>query len=316
MVSLNDHINNTAESGYARGLIAHLILSGDKDIRKRVAIISSYIIRSVDILKMLFNTCKSLDIIMETILTEGDPLAADAALGLTTLAISLEITSEDCVDFSYGKRDEIFMFDKVFDRNVSDLRNPDWGSEMVKFRLNETESIDFSKKMVSKASDVFNSMFSSDFIESRNAEMKLEGISFNGLNYFLYCIMCFHNLPNIKEKPVNMLAALEAYELSNKYLMLTMENVLEEIIRIITDDSNVIDMFEWGIENNKQNIVDTAIEYCLTSNISGERKVDLFRRGNQSIYAEDWNELITSTIINKCMSFRHGSALKGWNGPD
>lgn len=192
------------EGGYGRGEIAHFLLIGDDHLQKQVAINLTFIISSPETLYTLLFECKALDIVLSVIFDRQE-LSCEAANGLTTLAVNLNIKLPFEIDL-----DKVDKYLKV----TSSAKK--LGSQ-VTFKVMD-ESVQFDKEMLTRSSDVFLSMFTSNFLEGEKNEVHLPECSTEGLKYFLHLIELSEENKLNETAPLveNMEVVLDAYQLCSK----------------------------------------------------------------------------------------------------
>lgn len=76
-------LSETAENGYGRGEMVHILLKDDKQMHKQVSVISAMIIRDKKVLHTLLIKHGGLYTMIELILTKNEQLTNEAATGLT-----------------------------------------------------------------------------------------------------------------------------------------------------------------------------------------------------------------------------------------
>lgn len=239
---------------------------------------------------------------MNTILTETESLSNEASMGLTTLAINLNIGI-------YTESDDVINFinDKKYDDSDFESSKSLWSTDLVAFVLNKNgiaSRVEFCQNILQDKSEVFNSMLTCDFRESKDKEINLIEVSESGLKYFLYLLNTRTNNGDVLVIPQSqtMDSALEAYELSIKYMLPDMELALFNTIKLLLDENNALNVFEWSIEHLNHETLEISIYYFLNSNIAGDKKVKLFRSASKSKYCEKWEQLIVDTILQRCSS--------------
>lgn len=209
-------LSQTAENGYGRGEMVHILLKDDKQMHKQVSVISAMIIRDKKVLHTLLVKHGGLYTMVELILTKDEQLTNEAATGLTGKIESNRIEW----NFSIGKEKKLIVFyftalartleiaEPKFDMSrISKLETivggdcytdaDNWmdNENLVTFVSgdpndvpNESNMIRFSERILTQNSDVFNRMFNSDFQESKNKQVFLKKQSIEGIRYFLNCI--------------------------------------------------------------------------------------------------------------------------------
>lgn len=280
-----------AESGYGRGEIARFLLTGDEDVRKKIAISLTYTISNPDFLNDMLFRLKALDIILDIIFNESD-LAAEACDGLTIMAnnLNIKIPSDDDV------LENIIPDDYLEDQTL-------WNTEgeQIKFVLKDGET-SFNKEALKNASEVFNSMLSGDFRENSQSEVKFAEYTVEGMKYFfqLMAIAQKGQMKPIAPKVKDIFQILHAYELSILYILTNIQKPLLNVIKILLDETSVQKIFEWSLRNINQELLIAAICYFLCGNIDGPTKLKLFLEANHSQYKNEWKQLLVDTILMKC----------------
>lgn len=312
-------LNETAENGYGRGEMAHFLLKNDKEMHKQVAVISAMIIRDKKVLHTLLIRHGGLYTIIELILTKNEKLTNEAATGLTALARTLDIATPKFESSRISKLETIVGGDGFTDpdnwsnaENLVSFVSGDHGDAST-----ETNSVKFSEGILTENSDVFNRMFNSDFQESKNKQVFLKSQSIDGIRYFLDCVKQ-HSLgkalrsPVLRDTTVNLdtifttkttlKAALEAYDMCQIYLLPELEkDILNMIVYLLSAD-NILELFIFSMQNHKQELTEMAINYYLTSNLTPEEKVSVFRAADDCDFFKEWNDLILDSIAYTCQN--------------
>lgn len=280
------------------------------------------------------------------IITKGESLCNEAAAGLTALSRRLKIKvqkydpsriSDHEIDISRHFSNEFNLTDsdddsKDFVTFVADIQSTAETSKVEKAPQN---SIRFSKKLLTESSEVFNRMFNSDFMESKENKVVMKNQSIFGIRYFLDCITQYAERKALR-KPftisyvetittqivsdedggksnanvtaedngshISVRAALEAYDICQVYLLPELEaDIFNMIIRLLTGD-NILDVFNFSMRNHKQELTEISVNYFLTANIANHMKVQIFRDADNSEYYKEWNELISDTIVCTCQN--------------
>lgn len=282
---------SVAESGYGRGEFAHFLLTGDEEMKKKIAVHLTYLISCPVILHDLLFKYKALDIVMDIILNEKN-LATEACEGLTVMAnnLCIQIPSDDDV------LQRIIPDEYVEDGNLLQA-----DGDMIKFVLKDGET-SFDKETLKRSSDVFRSMLSGDFRESNFNEVKFPDYTVDGMKYFYQLVKMEQagKLKQIAPKVNDMNIILQAYELSILYILTNIQKPLLNVIKIVLDETSVLKIFEWSLRNINQDLLISAICYFLCGSIDGKAKLKLFLEANQSQYKNQWNELIKDTVLMKC----------------
>ena len=280
-----------AESGYGRGEITRFLLTGDDEIKKKIAVNLTYIISCPDILNEMLFKYNAMDIVINTILNQ-ESLAAEACDGLTVMTINLNI---------HIPSDDEVLYKIIPDDYAEDESLLKVDGEQIKFVLKDGE-IFFDKVTLMKSSDVFNSMLSGDFRESNFNEVRFPDYTIDGMKYF-YQIAKMDQAGKLKQiapKVNDMSVILQAYELSILYIITSIQKPLLNVIKIVLDETSVLKIFEWSLRNINQELLISAICYFLCGNIDGKLKFKLFMEANQSQFKNEWKQLIIDTILMKC----------------
>lgn len=316
-------LSETAENGYGRGEMVHILLKDDKQMHKQVSIISGMIIRDKKILHTLLIKHGGLYTMIELILTKDECLSNEAAVGLTALARTLEIVQPK-FDMSRISKLETIVGGDCY----ADVDNWVDNENLVTFVSgdsnvipNDSNMIRFSERILTQNSDVFNRMFNSDFQESKNKQVFLKKQSVEGIRYFLNCIKQ-HSMEKPLRSPViknttdamettddtaittqiTLKAALEAYDMCQIYLLPELEaDILNMIVYLLSAD-NILDLFIFSMQNHKQQLTEMSINYFLTSNLAPADKVKVFRAADDCEFFKEWNDLILDTIAYTCQN--------------
>lgn len=302
-------LNETAENGYGRGEMAHYLLKDDKQMHKQVSIISAMIIRDKKILHTLLIKHGGLYTIIDLILTKNEELTNKAATGLTALARTLDIT---------GPKHELNRISK-YEVNISSnsfIEQWNENESLVSFvsgdkdDRSENNIVKFSERILTENSDVFNRMFNSDFKESKNKQVVIKNQSTGGIRYFLDCIKQYSIVKPLRKPIIGditfetspLKASLEAYDMCQIYLLPDLEKDILNMIVYLLDVDNILELFIFSMVNHKQELTEMSINYFLTSNLTAEEKVKVFRRADDSEYFKEWNDLILDTIAYSCQN--------------
>lgn len=280
-----------AESGYGRGELAHFLLTGDVEMKKKIAINLTYIISCPDILNDLLFKYNALDIVMDIILNEQS-FAAEACDGLTVMAKNLNIRIPSDDDVLSRIIPEEYVLDEAMLRS---------DGEQIKFVLKDGE-FSFDKETLKRSSDVFHSMLSGDFRESNQSEVKFPDYTVEGMKYFFQLVRMEQEekLKPIAPKVNDMNVILQAYELSILYILTNIQKPLLNVIKIVLDETSVQKIFDWSLKNINQDLLISAICYFLCGDICGKAKLRLFLEANKSQFKNEWRNLLIDTILMKC----------------
>ncbi|CAO1425254.1 unnamed protein product [Diamesa serratosioi] len=281
---------NVAQSGYGRGEIAHFLLTGEEEMKKKVAIRLTYIISDPDILNDLLFKYNGLDIAMNIILNEScEVMAAEACSGITVMSVNLNIQLPNEED--------------VLQRIIPDnyVKCEEKGENLIKFIVKDGVSY-FDKEILKRSSDVLCSMLSSDFRESNMNEVHLQDCTVEGIEYFFNLIRLddAKRLKIIAPKVDNMDVILQAFDLAIRFIITNIQKPLLNVIKIVINERNALNVFEWSLRNVNQDLLITSICYYLNGQISGSKKRQLFKEANQSQFSIQWKQLIIDTILMKC----------------
>lgn len=319
-----ENVSVIAESGYGRGELAHYLLTGESGKRKHVALVTALVVRDAKFLYSLLFEHGALKIVMDEILDESqETRSEEACLGITALAVNLnlylegeEINKKEAVENGDGEEDEgdeggedvkvgVVEKEERKEIKVADFAMKTESDSKITFLLSDGERIEFNEEVLVSYSDVFNSMFSRDFQESKFKEVLISDVSSGGLKYFLQLVQHFQANPAPRRfqhvpKTEKITVALEAYELSIKYMLNEIERTVLRHVKKLVDDESVQDMFEWAMRNKNADMLEMSIYYYLNSDLPGGRKLRMFRRANSSVYREEWQHWLVDTIRSKC----------------
>uniref|UniRef100_A0A182JU09 ARMC5-like ARM-repeats domain-containing protein n=1 Tax=Anopheles christyi TaxID=43041 RepID=A0A182JU09_9DIPT len=298
---------SVGETGYGQGEIAHILRTGERDLKLRVAIIVLFVVRDTRLLHKLLFDMKVLEMVMDYILDEGtgqqQRLNGIACSAITRLAQNLSIVGEEEDTGTPSEKLEEKEFDNtvtICDESATSV------DEKVTFRVRSSptasqEAVLVSKALLIEGSEVFRRMFEGDhFIESKNNEVHLhEPISADGLRYFFYLVrlQTLNKLTGMAPPPKVIEASLDALSLAQKYLLPTVEKPVMNIIKTLLNDDCVLNVFEWSLKNYNQELLVASTYYFLYSDISGAAKCKLYRAANRSCYRDEWRRLLTETIL-------------------
>ncbi|EAA01020.6 AGAP001615-PA [Anopheles gambiae str. PEST] len=305
---------SVGETGYGQGEIAHILRTGERDLKLRVAIIVLFVVRDTRLLHKLLFDMKVLEMVMDFILDEGTNgqqqqqqqqhrLNGIACSAITRLAQNLSIVGEEEDTGTPSEKLEEKEFDNtvtICDESATSV------DEKVTFRVRSSptappEAVLVSKALLVEGSEVFRRMFEADhFIESKNNEVHLhEPISADGLRYFFYLVrlQTLNKLTGMAPPPKVIEASLDALSLAQKYLLPTVEKPVMNIIKTLLNDDCVLNVFEWSLKNYNQELLVASTYYFLYSDISGAAKCKLYRAANRSCYRDEWRRLLTETIL-------------------
>ncbi|XP_052889177.1 uncharacterized protein LOC128297547 [Anopheles moucheti] len=300
---------SVGETGYGQGEIAHILRTGEQDLKLRVSFIVLFVVRDTRLLHKLLFDMKVLEMVMDFILDEGTEqqqqprLNGIACCAITRLSQNLSICGEEEDTGTPSEKLEAKEFDNTVTICDESALSVD---EKVMFRVRNgptapQETVYVSKALLMEGSEVFRRMFEGDhFIESKNNEVHLhEPISADGLRYFFYLVrlQTLNKLTGMAPPPKVIEASLDALSLAQKYLLPTIEKPVMNIIKTLLNDDCVLNVFEWSLKNYNQELLVASTYYFLYSDISGAAKWKLYRAANRSCYRDEWRRLLTETIL-------------------
>uniref|UniRef100_A0A182JAL4 ARMC5-like ARM-repeats domain-containing protein n=1 Tax=Anopheles atroparvus TaxID=41427 RepID=A0A182JAL4_ANOAO len=303
---------SVGETGYGQGEIAHILRTGERELKLRVSIIVLFVVRDTRLLHKLLFDMKVLETVMDFILGEGVApipdeqqarLSGIACSAITQLAQNLSIFGEEEDTGTPSEKLEAKEFDNTL--TICD-ESPASTDERVTFRVRNgasgpEETVLVSKALLVEGSEVFRRMFEADhFIESVKNEVQLqEPISADGLRYFFYLIrlQTVNKLTGMAPPPKVIEASLDALSLAQKYLLPAVERSVLNIVKTLLNDDCVLNVFEWSLRNYNQELLVASTYYFLYSDISGAAKCKLYRAANRSSYRDEWRRLLTETIL-------------------
>uniref|UniRef100_A0A182NS46 ARMC5-like ARM-repeats domain-containing protein n=1 Tax=Anopheles dirus TaxID=7168 RepID=A0A182NS46_9DIPT len=299
---------SVGETGYGQGEIAHILRTGERDLKLRVSIIVLFVVRDTRLLYKLLFDMKVLETVMDFILDESGTeqqqrLNAIACSAITRLAQNLAILGEEEDTGTPSEALEAKEFDNTVTICDESATSAD---ERVAFRVRGSatgpqETVHVSKALLVEGSEVFRRMFEADhFIESKNNEVHLhEPITADGLRYFFYLIrlQTLNKLTGMAPPPKVIEASLDALSLAQKYLLPTVEKPVMNIIKTLLNDDCVLNVFEWSLRNYNHELLVASTYYFLYADISGAAKCKLYRAANRSCYRDEWRRLLTETIL-------------------
>ncbi|XP_049301071.1 uncharacterized protein LOC125774832 [Anopheles funestus] len=302
---------SVGETGYGQGEIAHILRTGERDLKLRVSIIVLFVVRDTRLLHKLLFDMKVLEMVMDFILDEGTEqqqqqqqrLNGIACCAITRLSQNLAIFGEEEDTGTPSEKLEAKEFDNTVTICDESALSVD---EKVMFRVRSgptapQETVFVSKALLMEGSEVFRRMFEGDhFIESKNNEVHLhEPITADGLRYFFYLVrlQTLNKLTGMAPPPKVIEASLDALSLAQKYLLPTIEKPVMNIIKTLLNDDCVLNVFEWSLKNYNQELLVASTYYFLYSDISGAAKWKLYRAANRSCYRDEWRRLLTETIL-------------------
>lgn len=251
-----------------------------------------------------------------------------AATGLTALAKQLNIKKPTYNEDKISKMEFVFgPAQKIDALKINDDDDDDGdlvtfiagGNATASTSANDSnitespmdeDSVRFSGKLLTENSDVFNRMFNSNFKESKDKRVILKNQSIDGIKYFLECIeQIAANKP--LRKPIKssdddttnvIVAVLEAYDMSQIYMLPELEKDILNIIVFMLSADNVLDVFHFSIQHHKEELTEISVNFYLTSNIASDIKVAVFRKADDSEYYKEWNQVILDTVVFTCQN--------------
>lgn len=280
--------SKVGESGYGQGEIVHSLLTGDLEMKRRMAVKLLFVVSSSEMLNNLLFHHGALDIVFEVIFSNSE-LAASACDGITIMSenLCIKIPSDD---ESLGN---IIPDDFEVERFKVD--------DAIKFILKDGE-ITVDKSILMDSSEVFSSMLSSDFRESNRNEIKFPTYTVAGMKYFYQILMMQREkrLKSIAPRVKSMEVLLQSFELSVLYALMELQQPLLNVIKIVISEANVMKVFEWSLRNVNQELLISSICCFLCAKIDGKVKLKLFIEANASQFSSEWKKLIVDSISMKC----------------
>ncbi|XP_035781312.1 uncharacterized protein LOC118460808 [Anopheles albimanus] len=299
---------SVGETGYGQGEIAHILRTGECDLKLRVSIIVLFVVRDTRLLHKLLFEMQVLQTVMDFILdevsTDRARLSGIACSGITRMAQNLSIYGEEEDTGTPSEKLEAQEFDNTL--TICDESAACSPTERVAFKVRSApqapqETVLVSKALLIEGSEVFRRMFDGNhFIESQSNEVQLqESISADGLRYFFYLIrlQTVNKLTGMAPPPKRIEASLDALSLAQKYLLPTVERSVLNIVKTLLNDDCVLNVFEWSLRNYNQELLVASTYYFLYADINGAAKCKLYRAANRSAYRDDWRRLLTETIL-------------------
>lgn len=239
--------------------------------------------------KLLFDY-RALSIVLDVIFKNNSELSMNACDGVTIMAENLNIKIPS--DETLGN---------IIPDDFKEIDAPQGGNDKIKFIVSDGE-ISLDKSILIESSEVFTSMLSSGFRESKFNEIHFPTYTINGVKYFHQLLTMQKNgkLKSIAPKVDDIEILLHSFELSNLYIILEIQQPLLNVIKIVINETNVMKVFEWSLKNVNQELLISSICYFLCAKIDGEKKLKLFITANESKYSDVWRKLIVDSITMKC----------------
>lgn len=297
------------ESGHGRGEMEHYLSKMDNIMNQRVSIITAMIIRDRKILHTLLIKRGALYTIIDLIIVNRELLSTQAAIGLHALGKTLNIPepdyetrliSGDTVDIAGEQSDYKWTIEEKMVTLVAGVK------------VDDKNTVQFSERILTGTSEVFDRMLNSDFRESKDKEVTLKNQSIGGIRYFLDCIRQRSlkkplRTPIADSKPLNgaqasvMKATLEAYDMCQMYLLPELEKDILNMITYIVDADNFLELFNFSMSTHKHELTELSVDCFLTSiNFTADERVKVFRLVDVSDYCKEWNDFILDKIAYTC----------------
>lgn len=304
---LLNQLKAVGETGYGRGEMAHLLLKGDRQMNKQIAIVTTYIIGQPKFLHTLLVEHGGLYTVIECILANNDELSADAATGLTALSRQLQITvpahDEHRIDgraggFSAHER-YTTAEDEQQDRVIVFIAGED-GETMDDGASN---TVAFNRETLVRFSDVFASMLTNDFRESKDKQVRLKKQTLMGIRYFLDSV---HQITAAKclRRPAarHIGAVLETYDMAQIYMLPDLEKDVFNLVVSLLAPSTALAVFEFSMSHHKPELSEIAINYYLSCGVSGDRKVAMCRAADDGEFSKEWNQMMLDAVVYTCQN--------------
>lgn len=299
-------LTSIGESGHGQGEMAHHLLRSDKAMHQRVSVITAIIIRDPKLLHTLLIKLGALYTITHLIVSNGELLTGQAAVGLHALAKTLKITEPD-FDAKTISGDTVNVAVDDVEPNIDVVTFV--GSD----RSDGSNFVRFNATLLAEMSEVFGRMLASDFRESQSKTIELKDRSVEGIRYFLDCLEQLS-----KKKPLRipwledgqhtsaMEAALQAYDMCQMYLMPELEKDILNMITYLVDAGNLVEVFNFSMKMHKQELTELSVFYYLTSNnFSADERLQVFRSIDVGEYCKEWNDYILDTIAYTCQNLQN-----------
>lgn len=300
---LLSQLSSIGESGHGQGEMAHHLLRSDKAMNQRVSVITAIIIRDPKLLHTLLIKLGALYTITNLIVTNGESLTKEAAVGLHALAKTLKITEPD-FDVKTISGDTVNVDEDHVEPNV----------DVVTFiggdRPNGKNIVRFNATILAEMSEVFGRMLASDFRESQSKTIELKDRSVEGIRYFLDCLEQMSKRKSLRipllddrQHTSAMEAALQAYDMCQMYLMPELEKDILNMITYIVDASSLAEVFHFSMKMHKHELTELAVFYYLTSDsFTVDERLQVFRSIDVGEYCKEWNDFVLDTIAYTCQN--------------
>lgn len=264
--------SKVASTGYGIGELKAMIAQQDQTVGLLVSISSAYVLHCPTLLSSFLRHHKVLDIIFDVIFNQSkSDLSLYAVNSLTSLAIILGITYE-APDPMQEQRCE-----------NANVLEPVASNEMVTFVLENDTNLTFDKAALSSMSLVFDRMFNSGFREAEENTVKLTNISLAAMKCFLkslsHCDTCEKSCSNLFQ--LAMVDLLQAYFLSQMYLIPDLEETYLARIKESMTHADVHSVIDWSVKNCNEHLLIYSLSYCLSCDISSCNKRNMLDRISQ-----------------------------------
>lgn len=286
--------------------MAHLLLKGDRRMNKQIAIVTTYIIGQPKFLHTLLVEHGGLYTVMECILANNDDLSADAATGLTALSRQLKITvpdhDEQRIDYRGGGFSPTERYtteeDEQQDRVIVFIAGEEADSSSTK-----NGTVDFNRETLVGFSEVFASMLNNDFRESKDKQIRLKKQTILGIRFFLDSVNQVTSSKCIRRPAGRHIGAvLETYDMAQIYMLPDLEKDVYNLIISLLAPETVLAVFEFAMSHHKPELSEIAINYYLSCNVAGTRKVDMCRAADDGEFSKEWNQMMLDAVVYTCQN--------------
>lgn len=258
-------------------------------------IFSVYFARNPRILHKLLVECGALYTAIEVIVSKDDVLGPPAALGITAVSKVLGIAVPKCDNKKIDCQ-------KRFDPTEVLLYPDNDGVMFVAGKSDETENrVEFSESLLTSCSEVFQSMLTSDFRESKEKTIHLRNQTIAGVKYFLTAIKRQHEGTPLQQCDASDIGAvLESYDMCQVYLLADLERDIFNMILFMLSPKTILKVFEFSMQAHKEDLSQVAINYYLSARLEGPIKVAMYKEADDSEHFKEWNQLILDTVVYTC----------------
>lgn len=239
------------------------------------------------LLQMFLFEKKILDLVLDLVLSQSkNRESLDAINALSIVAFNLGISCTLPNVEALRKCDGLNNLNESIDQ------------DLVTFVLSDNLEISCSKVLLMAHSEVFERMFSSDFREGRENKVSLKSISIKAMKSFLQslinCKACDKPCSNLES--LEMTELIEAYYLSKMYLISKLENLYLIRIKQLISYLNAHIVVQMSFNNNDEDLLIFALQFCLSCDTCNSKKLDLFERLGQCVEKKDVQALLKDII--------------------